>query len=98
MRRSGDNPVLTYVDAQGVLYTHIATEYGAAGEYGKRTLPTKKITITYLNSNPSEARVEDWFSSSSLFSMIFGVFCLLLGGTYIFCFPYRTFFAENVSE
>ena len=64
--RSGDRPLLRYIDSDGNAHTHLAIEYGwPVGEYGRKTLPSKKILITYLRSNPEEARVDAWCSDSS---------------------------------
>ncbi len=64
--RSGDRPLLRYIDGDGHAHTHLAIEYGwPVGEYGRKTLPSKKILITYLRSNPEEARVDAWCSDSS---------------------------------
>lgn len=41
--RSGDRPLLAYKDHDSNAYVHLAMEYGAVGEYGKRTLPSKKF-------------------------------------------------------
>jgi len=75
---AGDRPVLAYNDINGKRHLHLATEYGAVGEYGKQTLPSKKLTIVYLPTNPDKARVEEWFSSSVPVITLLGAFTLLI--------------------
>ena len=74
---AGDRPVLAYTDTNGKRHMHLATEYGAVGEYGKRTLPSRELTLTYLPSDPSKARVEDWYSSSVAVITFLGAMTLL---------------------
>jgi hypothetical protein len=59
-KQSGDRPMLRYIDHYGISHEYLATEYGVAGQYAKKTLPLKKIEITYLRNQPDEARVEKW--------------------------------------
>ena len=81
---SGGRPVLRYVAYDHVARLHVAQEYGAVGEYGRRTLPMRKIEITYLPEDPNMARVRDWYSSSAYVNIVIGgficafaLFCLI---------------------
>lgn len=91
---SGDRPLLAYFDSDGVTHIHLAREYGAAGEYGKRTLPSRKIAITYLSTTPSEARVEEWYSNPVPAEMTFGGFLALMA-TYLLWISCMPFFKKE---
>lgn len=65
-RQPGDRPVLGYVDHNGNSHIHLAEEYGVVGRYGKQTLPSRKIEITYLRNQPEKAVVEQWHSNFPL--------------------------------
>lgn len=79
MNPAGDRPLLMYTDANGVTHTHLAQEYGLVGEYGRRTLPSRQIEVTYLKSEPEQARVEAWCYSNPFFGAMLGIFASLPG-------------------
>jgi len=94
--RSGDRPILLYVDQNDVTHKYLATEYGIAYDYFKETLPTKMIEITYLRSNPSMARVEKWYSSNAGFEIGMGLF-LAIACIGFFAFLFRALVKASVT-